>query len=234
MGANAQTTVPTFTAGQVLTADQLNNSARTGVPVFADTTARDAGFGGSGEKVLAEGQLAYIEASDVVQYYNGSAWATVGPSSAGAVAQVKSTTKTDTFTTTSSSFTDITGLSVSITPTSASNKILVVFAANVGTDPASTAAGIRLLRDSTAIAIGDTAGSRYRTTSATIINNANQMATVAMTFLDSPATTSATTYKLQAVAVSGTTIGINRGVNDGDSSAIPRAVSSITVFEVSP
>lgn len=79
MGANAQTTVPTFTAAQVLTADQMNQSARTGVPVFADTTARDAGFGGAGEKTLAEGQLCYLESTDVVQYYTGSAWATVGP-----------------------------------------------------------------------------------------------------------------------------------------------------------
>jgi hypothetical protein len=78
MGANAQTTVPTFTAGQVLTAAQLNNSARTGVPVFADTTARDAGFGGAGEKVLAEGQLCYLESTNKVQYYDGAAWANLG------------------------------------------------------------------------------------------------------------------------------------------------------------
>lgn len=78
MGANAQTTVPTFTAGQVLTADQLNNSARTGVPVFADTTARDAGFGGAGEKTLAEGQLCYLESTNKVQYYDGAAWANLG------------------------------------------------------------------------------------------------------------------------------------------------------------
>jgi hypothetical protein len=83
MGANAQTTVPTFTSGQVLTAAQMNDSARTGVPVFADTSARDAGFGGTGEKTLAEGQLCYLEDSDVVQYYDGSSWATVGPASAG-------------------------------------------------------------------------------------------------------------------------------------------------------
>jgi hypothetical protein len=50
MGANAQTTVPSFTIGQVLTADQQNQSARTGVPVFATTVERDAAFGGSGEK----------------------------------------------------------------------------------------------------------------------------------------------------------------------------------------
>ena len=79
MGANAQTTVPTFTIGQVLTADQQNQSARTGVPVFATTVERDAAFGGAGEKTLAEGQLAYLEDSNIVQYYDGSSWATVGP-----------------------------------------------------------------------------------------------------------------------------------------------------------
>ena len=80
MGANAQTTVPTFTASQVLTADQQNQSARTGVPVFATTVERDAAFGGAGEKTLAEGQLCYLESTNVVQYYDGAAWATVGPS----------------------------------------------------------------------------------------------------------------------------------------------------------
>jgi hypothetical protein len=78
MGANAQTTVPTFTAAQVLTAAQMNESARTGVPVFADTTARDAAFGGTGEKTLAEGQLCYLESTDKVQFYNGTSWANLG------------------------------------------------------------------------------------------------------------------------------------------------------------
>ncbi len=78
MGANAQTSVPTFTTGQVLTAAQMNESARTGVPVFADTTARDAAFGGSGEKTLAEGQLCYLESTDKVQFYNGTSWANLG------------------------------------------------------------------------------------------------------------------------------------------------------------
>lgn len=88
MGANAQTSVPLFTAGEVLTAQNQNLSAGTGVPVFATTTTRDAAFGGTGEKVLAEGQLCYLESTDVVQYYNGSAWATVGPASAGAVTRI--------------------------------------------------------------------------------------------------------------------------------------------------
>ena len=76
--ANTQTTVPLFVANTVLTAAQQNISAGTGVPVFATTVTRDAAFGGS-NKALAEGQLAYIEASNIVQYYDGAAWATVGP-----------------------------------------------------------------------------------------------------------------------------------------------------------
>ena len=85
MGANAQTSVPTFSLGQVLTAAQMNESARTGVPVFAGTTERDAAFGGTGEKTLAEGQLCYLESTNVVQYYDGSNWATVGPQTAGGI-----------------------------------------------------------------------------------------------------------------------------------------------------
>jgi hypothetical protein len=79
--ANEQTTVPLFVAAEVLTAADMNLSAGTGVPVFSNSTTRDAGFGGAGEKVLAEGQLCYLSNTNVVQYYDGAAWATVGPSS---------------------------------------------------------------------------------------------------------------------------------------------------------
>lgn len=73
MGANAQTSVPTFTAGEILTAANMNISARTGIPVFADDTARNAAFGGTGEKTLAEGQICFIEAAPQrYQIYNGT------------------------------------------------------------------------------------------------------------------------------------------------------------------
>jgi len=62
-----------FTAGQVLTAAQMTQ-INTGVPVFATTTTRDAAFGGTGEKTLAQGQLAYVEADGKVYIYTGSAW----------------------------------------------------------------------------------------------------------------------------------------------------------------
>jgi len=87
MGANAQTTVQKFLSGAVLTAEQQNFSAATGVPVFATTVTRDAAFGGA-NKVLAEGQTCYLESTNVVQYYDGAAWATVGPSSAGGLVPI--------------------------------------------------------------------------------------------------------------------------------------------------
>jgi hypothetical protein len=73
MGANAQLAVPVFTAGQVLTAAQ-QTQINTGIPVFATTVTRDAAFGGAGEKVLAQGQYAYIEATSSLQVYTGAAW----------------------------------------------------------------------------------------------------------------------------------------------------------------
>lgn len=82
MGVNQQTSVPAFTNGQVLTAQQ-QTQINTGVPVFADSTARDAAFGGAGEKVLAEGQLAYLENSNIVQYFDGSVWVKFGPNLGG-------------------------------------------------------------------------------------------------------------------------------------------------------
>lgn len=76
MGINATTSVPVYTSGDVLTAANLNIT-NSGIPVFATTTTRDAAFGGTGEKVLAEGQYAYIEATNTTQYYDGAAWQSV-------------------------------------------------------------------------------------------------------------------------------------------------------------
>ena len=92
MGANAQTAVPTFTASQVLTAAQMNQSARTGVPVFASTVTRDAAFGGTGEKTLAEGQLCYVEGTGLQSYNAAGAWVTWGAAPTSGLTLIKSQT----------------------------------------------------------------------------------------------------------------------------------------------
>jgi hypothetical protein len=79
MGANAVTSVPVYQAADVLTAANLNIT-NSGIPVFSGTATRDAAFGGSGEKTLAEGQFAFLEDSDTTQFYTGSVWQSVGVS----------------------------------------------------------------------------------------------------------------------------------------------------------
>jgi hypothetical protein len=77
MGDNAVTSVPVYQAADVLTAANLNIT-NSGIPVFSGTATRDAAFGGSGEKTLAEGQFAFLEDSNSTQFYDGAAWKPVG------------------------------------------------------------------------------------------------------------------------------------------------------------
>ena len=156
----------------------------------------------------------------------------------GKVLQVKSVTKSDTFTTSgTNSFVDVTGLSVAITPTTTSNKILVLYDLNWG----STAGHVscRMMRDSTPIKVGDAAGSnRPKATGQSYFAGNDQYDIVlqAGTFLDSPNSTSSVTYKWQVgtPASTGYTIYVNRqGAEDnGDQLYNGRVASSITVMEV--
>jgi hypothetical protein len=239
--ANTQTTVPIFVAAQVLEANQLNQSAATGVPVFATTVTRDAGFGGAGEKPLAEGQLCYLESTNVVQYYDGAAWATVGPASSGAVVQVKSTTLTSTFsgTATLGTFMAVTGLTVAITPTSASNKVLVL--ANLVCTNNNGGQGLSaiLTGGNCASYVGDAAGSRQRSASATSNGTSSYTAqNMVFNYLDSPATTSATTYGISinylANSAGTNVLYVNRSGDDSDVNYVSRNASTITVMEVAP
>ena len=239
MGANAQTSVPAFTSGQVLTAAQVNQ-INTGIPVFASSTERDAAFGGTGEKTLAEGQMAYLEDTNVTQYYDGSSWIASG----GKILQVVSTTKTDTFSASVAvgAVTDVTGLSATITPSASSSKILVM-ASVQGSNNTSTVYGaltVILKRDSTQISIGDAASNRTRTTASNLplsTSSTAAMTNVTFNYLDSPSTTSATTYQIEiANAVfsgSTATLYVNRSSSDGDFNYTPRPTSTITVMEVS-
>ncbi len=151
---------------------------------------------------------------------------------AGSVLQVVSTTKTDTFSTTSSSYVDVTGLSVSITPTSATSKILITGLVNFG---AATDTGFfRLVRDSTAICVGNAAGSRLQATAQ--MRNSPDAAdadSASVNFLDSPNTTSSVTYKIQACSASGGyTTRFNSSSDDLDQTNRGRTASTITVMEI--
>ena len=150
----------------------------------------------------------------------------------GKVLQVVSTTKTDTFSATSN-MTDITGLSVSITPSSTSNKILIIVQVHIVGDNSGT--GVRLLRNSTDLALGDASGSRGRFTMIGTYSSTGteQYSSGAnhINYLDSPNTTSATTYKLQGGSYS-SAFYINQTKYDSDNLNASRASSTITVMEI--
>ena len=151
----------------------------------------------------------------------------------GRVVQVVQDTKYDVSSTTSSSFADISGLAVSITPRSSSHKILVT-AELKGWAQNSQMGAVRLRRDSTDIYLGNSSGSRERCSGAGWYNNgsANQvMGTMVINFLDSPNTTSSTTYKLRWRRLSNIAW-INRTSYDANNDDNCRTVSSITAMEI--
>ena len=154
----------------------------------------------------------------------------------GRTLQVVQTVKTDTFTSNSTSYTDVTGMSVAITPSSSSNKVLVTASFNCAVDTDNRWSIYQLVRGSTPIFIGDTASSRsvgsvgHVQESSTGVGNG--VFNLVIKFLDSPNTTSATTYKIQGKVQSGATFVINRSDNDSDADYGLRTASSITVEEI--
>lgn len=148
------------------------------------------------------------------------------------IMQVVSTTKSDTFTTTSTSYTDLTGLSASITPSATSSLVLAQVSINQAVS-GDILGAYQLVRGTTAIGIGDAAGNRTRATFGVAPGTATGLYTQAhFVYLDSPATTSATTYKIQLKTNSGT-LYVNRSATDTDTATFTRTISTITLFEVS-
>jgi len=157
----------------------------------------------------------------------------------GKIAQVVSTTKKDTFSTSSSSFTDISGMSVSITPSSSSSKIFVSVQLCHGGEGGLHAHG-KLLRGSSSIAEGNGPGGQKVAATMPlqggVSNNDRFVFSSAMNYLDSPNTTSSTTYKMQVQAVNfngnGTPFTLNRPNTNSNDVGAGYYVSTITVMEV--
>jgi hypothetical protein len=132
---------------------------------------------------------------------------------AGAVLQVVQATTTTSFSTTSTSFVD-SGFSASITPTSASSKVLVMFNGRLYVNAAGAEGAISIYRSGTPIWTGYT-----------VFNSGAHIAThQSAVFLDSPATTSATTYALYMRASGGGFSLLPNGTNDG--------IATITLMEI--
>jgi hypothetical protein len=215
-----------FTAGEVLAAADVNSFLMDQtIMTFAGTAARGSAIG-----TATEGMYAHLNDTDTLTYYNGSAWVNRIGAAAG-ILQVVQTVKTDTATRSSTTFDDISGLSVSITPSSTSSKILVLAQVVVSAN-SDAAVFLRLRRDSTDIYLGGALGTRTRVSVNNYAASDNRTNSESISFLDSPNTTSAVTYKIQFAGSAANAVYVNRTVLDTDSAPFPRAASSITVMEV--
>ena len=179
-----------------------------------------------------------LEASTLTQTPNASLTGMTGTIGSGvtmpsgSVIQVKSTFKSDTFTTTNS-FVDVTGLNVTITPSSSSNKILVLYGLTTQGDLGNSGGLLNLLRGSTGIVLGTPSSSRLGVTAyIPYINSDNSSNTTTGMFLDSPNTTSATTYKIQVRSAHTGNVYVNRTQGENDATYGSRGGSTITVMEI--
>lgn len=152
----------------------------------------------------------------------------------GSILQVVSTAKTDTFGTTSTSFTAVTGLSASITPLFSTSKILVVVHIGTGGTSGSNPQ-FRLSGGNSGTYVGNADGSKTRASlGRRIIASEPSDASVfgeSIVYLDSPNTTSSVTYQVEARTSAGT-IYVNRGGSEADTNVFSRTASSITLMEV--
>ena len=214
-----------FVAGEILTAADVNtNLMDQAVMVFDDAAARTTAIPSP-----VEGMVTYLKSDDSVTKFNGSAFVPVGT-----ILQVVSTAKTDTFTSTSATFTTVTGLSASITPSSTSSKVIAIVQLSHGLNNNAGFGHFRLAGGNAASYVGNSSGSRISAVFGgfSFPNNVNKLESGSIVFLDSPNTTSSTTYSVECRLASTGGIFVNRSASDTDSDVHTRGASTITLMEV--
>ena len=196
---------------------------------------------GTGNKVIVQDQAgaAVLTTADSGATVANAILASTTTFPAGHVLQVVNTTKTDTFSESLSANVNSSqnAIQVSITPSSTSNKILILWSINAsGYVGSGGHISVRVVRGSTNVAVGDAAGNRNRITSISVnASNSDRPTFNSGNLLDSPSTTSAITYgiRLDNNDNGTATMYLNRSKNDTDSNVnIHRTASSITVMEI--
>ena len=204
-------------------------TAANGVAVDG-VTIKDSGL------TIPSGGTATIASGGTLTVASGATITNSGTATGfGKVLQVVTATKTDTFSHNVASWVDVTGLSVTLTPTATSSKILLLSSNTIGTIGNSSYAYLRFHSSAAAgaVFVGDTAGSR---TSLSWGGSSSSSTAIAgnthFSYVDSPSTTSAVTYKLQFFSFNGDLGYINRTYDDIDSFGYIRGASSITALEI--
>jgi len=163
----------------------------------------------------------------------------------GGIVQVLSVTKTDKFSVSANSTPqDVTGLTLNITPTSSTSKILIIVHVNATANSSYSGAGFTLVRvnsgSATDIFKGDADGSTSRFTLPVSGTNSDTGAnngypdTHCGSFLDSPSSTNQLTYKIQVADYDNTnTVYVNRQSDSGTTSSRTCNTTGITLMEVS-
>ena len=136
--------------------------------------------------------------------------------SAGSVLQVVQQAYTAFGTTSSTSYSD-TGLTLNITPKFATSKILIQVGAEFALNGTGNSISTQIVKN----------GSSLITQERCLLSSANTSANIFFQYLDSPATTSALTYKIQWASLSGNTVRINEYQTVDN-----KAFSSITLMEI--
>jgi hypothetical protein len=222
-----------FTPGEVLTATNVQNYLMDqAVQVYASEAARGSAIGSA----TTEGMVSWLSDVNEMQVATGTAsWVDVYPPvvtsgllPAGSILQVVSDTLTTATSASPSAFAwaDVTGLSLSITPTKTSSKIFVTYNLPVS-GSIGCFVGARIVRNSTAIGV-NTSSSTLLASSVTFITDSTRLETLSGSFLDSPSTTSATTYKMQFAQNTTATLYANRRASATDLGG----AATITAFEV--
>jgi hypothetical protein len=220
-----------FTAGEVLAASDVNSFLMDQtIMTFAGTAAR-----GSAIPTPSEGMYVHLNDTDALEYYDGSNWVSAIPASTSAILQVVSTAKTDAFTTNSSTFETVTGLTASITPTSATSKVLVMVQLAYSLADGTGYGHFKVTGGNTSAYVGAASGNNVRAVFGGLGGTGDGVSLMSgsIVYLDSPATTSSTTYQVECrIAVAGSVF-VNRPSNIADDNANrTRGASSITLMEV--
>lgn len=148
------------------------------------------------------------------------------------VLQVVSVTKTDVFSSTSSTPVAVTGLAATITPTSTTSKIFVMINFNTGGDTSTANCDYYFYRNGSLLtgAIGDASGGEQRSAAHFDPAISRMNFPYIISYLDSPASTSALTYQLYQRSQPNYNFYINRSATqDGNTG---RTISTITVMEI--
>ena len=176
--------------------------------------------------------------SDKALITDGSGNLSFGDAGGGKIAQVVSTTKTDTYTQSVSSGGDssiITGLTVDITPSATTSKILIFANLNISVD-GSHGIGFQLFRDSTQIDLADASSSSKRMSKGKVANSSggSYSTNLSTNHLDTPSTTSQITYgvKINHTSSSSKSMKVNRTHDDPGTAQYGRGTSTITAMEV--